>query len=62
MFTIESDLPTTFQVYNLNGQVILTGSTGVGGDQLNLTGVAEGLYFVKIAIGEETITLKLIKQ
>jgi hypothetical protein len=62
MFTIESDLPTTFQVYNLNGQVILNGSTRAAGDQLDLTGVADGLYFVKIAVGEETITRKLIKQ
>ncbi len=62
LFTIESDLPTNYQVYNLNGQLMLTGTTGAATDQLDLSGVASGLYFVKINVGEQTITRKLVKQ
>jgi hypothetical protein len=51
-----------YQVYNLNGQLILKGSTGIAGKQLDLTAVADGLYFVKFAVGDQTLTLKLVKQ
>ncbi|WP_194850960.1 T9SS type A sorting domain-containing protein [Nonlabens antarcticus] len=62
LYIIESELPTTYQVYNLNGQLMINGSTSVTSDQLDLTPVATGLYFIKITAGNQTITRKLVKQ
>jgi len=61
-YTIESDLPVAYQVYNLNGQLILKGATGIAENQLDLTAVANGLYFVKFAVGDQMLTRKLVKQ
>ncbi|BAO54373.1 T9SS type A sorting domain-containing protein [Nonlabens marinus] len=62
VYTLESDLSASYQVFNLNGQMILSGATGISGNQLNISDAAAGLYFVKISVGEQTITRKLVKQ
>lgn len=62
IFTIDSELPTSYQVFNLNGQLILSGASGISGSQLDLSAAAKGLYFIKIFVGDQTITQKLVKQ
>jgi len=62
LFTIKTDLPISYQIFNLNGQLINESTSDLSASQLDLTAAANGLYFVKITAGDQTVTRKVIKQ
>lgn len=62
LFTIGGGQIASYQVFNLNGQLILESASGVTGNQLDLSNAANGLYFVRITAGDQTVTKKIIKQ
>jgi hypothetical protein len=62
LFTIEGEFDE-FKVYNLHGQVVVTGqNSGDNRSSLNLADQPRGLYFARIVTGKFTKTIKLIKE
>jgi hypothetical protein len=49
-------------IRDVNGVVVYTASHIQTGQQINITSLTSGLYFITINTGKETITKKLIKQ
>jgi hypothetical protein len=62
LYTIETTQDATYQVFNLNGQLILQGSTSLSNNEVDITTAADGLYFVKINAGAQSTTAKIVKQ
>ena len=53
-----ASLPTPYRITNLMGQTLLQGSITTENQQINITNLAEGMYF--ISVGEQTT--KFVKQ
>jgi hypothetical protein len=56
-----STLPETYTVYNNLGQVVNTGKINSNNHELNISGYANGVYFIKLNGGGSTQTLQFIK-
>ncbi len=54
-------LPEGYTVYNSLGQVMDTGKFVSASQALNISGYADGVYFVKVASGDNSKTLQFIK-
>lgn len=53
---------TNVQVYNILGQQVMTKSLNATEAQLDLSALAKGAYVVKVAAGDSTKTIKVIKE
>ncbi|SCY43806.1 Por secretion system C-terminal sorting domain-containing protein [Nonlabens sp. Hel1_33_55] len=63
LFTIDSDQPVSYKVFNLNGQLINESATSISNNTVDISNAAKGLYFIKLNTNDgQTITKKLIKQ
>jgi hypothetical protein len=54
-------LPEAYSVYNNLGQVVNTGKINSNNHELNISGYANGVYFIKLNGGGSTQTLQFIK-
>ncbi|AWH84040.1 hypothetical protein HYN59_02455 [Flavobacterium album] len=54
-------LPDSYTIYNSLGQVMGNGKFASATQQVNVSGYANGVYFIKIASGENSRTLRFIK-
>ncbi|MEL1245624.1 M43 family zinc metalloprotease [Flavobacterium sp. DGU11] len=54
-------LPDGYTIYNSLGQVMGNGKFASAAQQVNVSGFANGVYFIKIASGENSKTLQFIK-
>jgi hypothetical protein len=63
-FNVSEPTATTIDVVNMNGQIVSQVLDGtVSGKQnitANLSGLAKGIYFVRISNGEQTANSKLV--
>ncbi|PRP67334.1 T9SS type A sorting domain-containing protein [Nonlabens agnitus] len=62
IFNIDSDQQVAYQVFNLNGQLIVESAAGLSNNTLDLSSAANGLYFIKLTANGQTVTKKIIKQ
>ncbi|KQC31944.1 lysyl endopeptidase precursor [Nonlabens sp. YIK11] len=62
IFTIDSDQQVAYQVFNLNGQLIVESAAGISNNTLDLSNAGNGLYFIKLTANGQTVTKKIIKQ
>ncbi len=62
IFLIDAPMPVSYEVYNLNGQLIIPSIDGTTSNQVDLTNAADGMYFVKIITPSQIVTRKVIKQ
>jgi hypothetical protein len=60
-FNIEVEQEVIVTVMNNLGQVVYTGSLQKGINQLSLDNQAAGLYFVTLQLGNESKTIKMIR-
>ena len=51
MLTIESDVHSSFILYNCIGQQILSGQIKVGSNMMDVSALSKGVYFIKLAEG-----------
>lgn len=58
----ENNLPENYTVYNSLGQVMDNGAITSTTQSLNIADYASGIYFVKLAKGDQSKTLQFIKQ
>ena len=57
-----NSLPDTYKVYNMLGQIVLQQSIGELNDlAVNTSSLSKGMYFIKIATGNASISLPFIK-
>lgn len=61
VFTLEMDGEYSFQVINVNGKILLDGST-FNSTTIDLTNYSNGVYFVQLVSNEAKATIKLIKE
>jgi hypothetical protein len=61
VFTLEMDGEYSFQVINVNGKILLDGST-VNSTTIDLTNYSNGIYFVQLVSNDAKATVKLIKE
>lgn len=54
-------LPDGYTIYNSLGQVMGNGKFASAAQQVNISGYANGVYFIKVSSGESTKTLQFIK-
>ena len=54
-----NELIDTIEVYNITGKVILKAENV---DHINLSHLTDGMYMVKISIGNNSEVLKILKQ
>lgn len=59
---VSNDQPSTVQIINVNGQVVLSKPVSTSKTTLAISGLKKGVYFVKISNEEETTMKKLIVQ
>ncbi|WP_353777195.1 M43 family zinc metalloprotease [Winogradskyella sp. 3972H.M.0a.05] len=58
-----NNLPDSFEVYNVLGQSVLQKSIAGDADlSVNTSGFSNGVYFIKIAKGDASLTLRFIKR
>jgi hypothetical protein len=50
------------QDYNINGQLLLEQKSAAGISQIDMSGLANGIYFVKTYANQQTETHKVIKR
>lgn len=56
----DNQTPERLQIYDLNGRMVLQGDQGF--NSVNVSGLAGGLYLIKIKTNEQTYHAKFIKQ
>lgn len=61
IFSVKSELPSTVEITNLAGQVIDISTTNSKIHSFDLNEQVAGVYFVKVTIGEQFKTFKLVK-
>gem|GEM_PF-2017256 len=64
-FTIQTDNlieAYTLEILNTTGQVVLTKKISNSVEQVDLSGQAAGVYFVKLQLGNNSVVRKIIKQ
>ncbi|MBT8259595.1 MAG: T9SS type A sorting domain-containing protein [Flavobacteriaceae bacterium] len=59
---IQTNEPGSYSVFNLNGQVLLEGEIFVGENELPMSFLPNGMYFLKVRTERRISTNKLIKQ
>ncbi len=58
-----NDLPTGYKVYNMLGQLVTDKSIASNLDlTINTSAMSNGMYFLKIAKGDNVLTLPFIKK
>ena len=62
LFNVSVDLDAKFELFNINGQEVENGEFFTGTNQLNLDGLNNGIYFLKITALKKVQTEKLIKR
>jgi hypothetical protein len=60
-FYLETNLKTSFKVYNQLGILVYTGNVFFEKQQIDLSGLAKGIYYVHIGKEKTGKVLKLIK-
>lgn len=58
----KTNIPEKYTIYNAVGQIVDTGNITSAIQTLDVTKYAKGIYFVKLAKGQEATTLQFIKQ
>lgn len=53
---------SSISVYNVMGQSVLNKQLNTTNSQIDMTSLSAGYYFVKVASGNETATIKVVKQ
>ncbi|AZQ43575.1 T9SS type A sorting domain-containing protein [Nonlabens ponticola] len=61
-YFVVSEEPTTYEIFNLNGQLIVEGSTNDLNDVIDISYAAKGIYIARVKNAGNTIVRKLIKQ
>lgn len=57
-----SNVPFSYEIYDLLGREVLVSATGFEGKAVvNLRGLVNGVYFVRVIAGEKVVTRKLVK-
>jgi len=57
-----NSLPDTYKIYNMLGQIVLQQSIGELNDlAVNTSSLSKGMYFIKIATDNASISLPFIK-
>ena len=59
---LEQEGPVEVQVYNQLGQLVLTQALESSGEEIQLNGLSQGIYILKIAIGETVLHRRLVKE
>jgi hypothetical protein len=62
VFTVNVEESAAYTVYNLAGQVIQQGTFAGLTNQLDITAVVNGVYFLKVNSGTASATTKLVKE
>jgi aminopeptidase YwaD len=55
-------LPFTFQLYDVQSRLILTGKTSNTQTELNVATLPRGLYVLKVITDKQTVTKKVVLQ
>lgn len=59
---IDLDEEANYSILNLNGQILKKGDLFKGENELNISNLSKGVYFIKFEEDERVLTKKLIKQ
>ena len=58
VLTVESDIPSMINLYNMTGQCLMTIQIHAGNNRIDVSSLVDGVYFIKAAEGQ---TMKIVK-
>ena len=58
VLTVESDIPSMINLYNMTGQCLMTKQIQAGSNRIDASSLVDGVYFIKAAEGQ---TMKIVK-
>jgi hypothetical protein len=58
VLTVESDIPSMINLYNMTGQCLMTIQIQAGSNRIDASSLVDGVYFIKAAEGQ---TMKIVK-
>ena len=61
--TIQAEEPiSSIEIMNLLGQTLLTSKGNSNREQIDISGLSPGNYFVKVFVGDESRVLRIVKK
>ncbi len=60
LVSVSVNEPFEYQIYNLQGKLMMNGKTNMSSEQLDLRELSSGLYLLKVNVGSSSKTQKLI--
>ena len=58
VLTVESDIPSMINLYNMTGQCLMTIQIHAGNNRIDASSLVDGVYFIKAVEGQ---TMKIVK-
>ncbi|MBF4986550.1 T9SS type A sorting domain-containing protein, partial [Nonlabens mediterrranea] len=62
IFNFDLTEEASYAVYNLSGKMIVSGTFSNNNNSVNLSGVANGVYFINVQTANGKATAKLVKE